>query len=148
MWEGEYKLIQSLMVLGLLGISSVEDLRTKKVSVVYLMGFGLLAIYLQMRHIHLSLPSVLGGAALGLVFLGITIIRMDAMGLGDGLVLTIVGIFLGFRESIEIMVIAIFLTAIYALFLILVRKKDKQTEIAFIPFLFISFILVWIYESR
>ena len=136
------------MVLGLLGICSVEDLKTKKVSACYLISFALLAVYLQVRHIHLSLPSVLGGAALGLVFLGITILRMDAMGLGDGLVLMVVGIFLGFRESVEVMVIAVFLTAIYALFLLIVRRKDKQTEIAFIPFLFISFLLVWIYESR
>jgi len=141
-------MIQSLVVLGLLGISSIEDLKTKKVSGMYLIGFALLAVYLQIRHIHLPLASVLGGAAIGFVFMGITILRMDAMGLGDGMVLIIVGIFLGFRQSVEVMIIAIFLVAIYALFLVVIRKKDRKTEIAFIPFLFISFLLVWIYESR
>ena len=111
-------MIQSLIVLGLLGISSIEDLKTKKVSGFYLIGFALLALYLQIRHIHLPLASVLGGAAIGFIFIGINILRMDAMGLGDGMVLIILGIFLGFRQSLEVMIVAIFLAAIYALFLI------------------------------
>ena len=134
------------MVLGLLGISSIEDIKTKRVSAFYLLGFAIVAIYLQFWHIHLSPASVIGGAALGLIFVGVTIVRMDAMGLGDGLVLMVVGIFLGFRESMEIIVIAVFLVAIYGIFLIIVKKKDRKTEIAFIPFIFISFLLVWIYE--
>lgn len=58
------------------------------------------------------------------------------VGSADGIIVLILGIYLGFWQVLSVLSGAFILAVLAAGFLLTVRKKDRKYEIPFIPFLF------------
>lgn len=59
-----------------------------------------------------------------------------AVGSADGMIVLILGIYLGFWQVLSVLSGAFIFAVLAAGFLLAVRKKDRKYEIPFIPFLF------------
>lgn len=93
------------------------------------------------------LGMVTGAGALILVsFVGLLIYRTDeAMGMGDIKLLAVVGLFLGWRLTIAGIFLAIIFAAVFSLALILMKKHNRKSRIAFGPFIAMGTILAMTY---
>ena len=88
------------------------------------------------------MSELLLGAAVGFAMLGIGFLTREKIGYGDGAIVAVSGIFLGFTENLEMLCIALILLELMALFLIVVRKKGRRYRIPFCPFLLAGYLVI------
>lgn len=79
---------------------------------------------------------IMGAGVLLLVYL----FAKNAIGMGDIKLFGVLGITCGFELTYTILFLAVLLASCYGLYLILVRKKKKDYEMAFAPFIFVGYI--------
>lgn len=133
-------MLEACFTLGLLGIESIQDIREKKLTVWLICAFGVCGAVCHLIYERGEYQSLLGGIAVGAAMIAVSLLTKGRVGLGDGLVLFVTGIFLGFRQNLTLFMVSQVLTAVYALFLLTIRKKGRGYEIPFVPFLLIAYV--------
>ena len=102
-------MIQSYVLLGTLGVHSMEDLRDRKITVTVTLFSGILGVLLHLffpqRSIFEMLAGMLSGA--GIVLFGK--LAGGKMGMGDGLVFMLTGLYLGAADNLLLMCISFLL---------------------------------------
>jgi leader peptidase (prepilin peptidase)/N-methyltransferase len=132
-----------MLILGvLLLICAIQDL-TKKRVYLWVIGIGSALTFICLPFIEkLSVANCIGGLAVGLVTLMISKMTDGKIGVGDGILLCVTGIGLGFWNNLELFGIALFLAAVISIFLLLSRIVDRKKSIPFIPFLFAGYLII------
>ena len=82
----------------------------------------------------------------GLLFLLIAILSPKHIGLGDGIVLLIIGGLLERQFSMYIIMGGLLLNSIYCIIMLMIRKLNWTDKIPFLPFLTLSSITLLIYN--
>ena len=134
--------MQKIMLLGLLGWCSLEDVKQKKLTVLYILMFGVGGVFLHLVAPVCSIYSMLWGMLLGLALILVSMVTRGSVGLGDGILLVVTGVYLGGSKNLELFMIGLLLAALWSLGLMVVKKKKGKEEIAFVPFLLISYLLM------
>ena len=134
-----------LCIGSLLGISTVIDIKTRKVSFKILVLYGALGMLNLVFFDGQNLYAALGGALIGIFVLGISKLTRGGIGMGDGFLIIVTGVFLGTWKNIELLLGSFFLAAIFSVFYLIVKKKNdkkeiRKKEIPLVPFLFLSFL--------
>lgn len=73
-----------------------------------------------------------------------SIVTNEEVGKGDAVILSTIGIFLGLKKTILVLIYALFSTIIIGGILLLIRKKNKKYKIPFVPFILFSYIALCI----
>ena len=134
-------MVQSYLLLGALGVHSIEDIRQKKITAVITLIFSIIGILLQVWNGDHSVVQILSGMALGVCIMGFSYLTKGKIGIGDGMILVMTGIYLGIVDNLRLLSISFFLAGIWGI-LLLVLGFDKQTKIPFVPFLFFGELLM------
>lgn len=132
-------LIMKLLLGTLLLFCSVQDILKKKIYLWVVAIGGVVTISCLPFCEQLSLFSRLGGCMIGIGVIIISIITHGKIGMGDGILLCITGIGLGFWGNLELFGIALFFAAMVSIFLLVCRLADRKKSIPFVPFLFVGF---------
>ena len=130
--------MQKFVVLGLLGLCSLEDIKRKQLTLIYILVFGIGGILLHLFVPVCSIYSVLWGMLLGIGMVFISIVTGGSVGIGDGVLLVVTGVYLGGQGNLQLFLTGLFLSALWALALLALKKKKGKEEIAFVPFLLID----------
>lgn len=132
---------REIVLIICLGISSVIDYRSKKISIILaglILGAGIVSQYWQQGNMIQIFWRILFCILPGIIMLLISFCNRGNPGAGDGLMILSTGIYVG-AEGIYLMVaFAMLLLAAAALFSLIVLKKNGKEEVAFIPFLFLG----------
>lgn len=142
--RGQSYMVQKVVLLGILGIAAWQDWRKKKVSAYLLVGSGFAGLLCYGCFRQITAAEMLLGAAVGVVVLFMGLITGEKIGYGDGAMVFVCGIFLGFAANLELLCIALFLVELAALFLIAVKRKGRRYQIPFIPFLLAGYLFLLI----
>lgn len=129
----------------LLLITAYEDWKKREVNVWLLLVFGALGILrllLPKPGSPAALISAFGGAAIGAVVMGVSRLTRGAIGMGDGMLLVVTGIYIGFWDNMSIFLAGSFFAALLSIMLLLMKKATKKTSCPFIPFLLLGFLCV------
>lgn len=124
----------------LLVLSTIIDIRSKKVSVGLLVVFSIVGILYYSSTRFLPIYAVAGGIGIGLFMMGVNRLLKGGIGMGDGMLLCVLGGYLGFIKSLSILLTALYLAAGCSIVLLLIKKVEKKTEIPFVPFLCAAYI--------
>ena len=128
-----------------LSILSMLDIRFRKMPVWLLSADGVLAIAYQiwktLGGTAIPLPLILTGAVVGILFLGIGKVTREAFGYGDGLVILILGIYLGFWNLTIVLMITFFAASVMALLLLVSKRNRRKMAMPFVPFLCIGYVV-------
>jgi leader peptidase (prepilin peptidase)/N-methyltransferase len=84
----------------------------------------------------------LGGAAIGGFVILTSMITSGKIGLGDGILLCITGLGLGFWGNLELFCLALSLAAGLSIMLLIFRLADRKKSIPFVPFLFVGYLIL------
>ena len=136
----------------LLSVCGIWDIRKRRIPVrVLVLGSIWALICILIRSFSgdtqekETLLQIAGGVAVavlpGIVFLLLSFLTEKKVGYGDGLLLLILGLMEGVTVVGFTCCMALFLQALVAVVLVIARKADKQTEIPFVPFLFLARII-------
>lgn len=134
--------MQKIILLALLGWCSLEDVKQKKLTVMYILMFGVGGIFLHLMAPVCSIYSILWGMLLGLGLILVSLVTRGSVGVGDGILLAVTGVYLGGSKNLELFMMGLLLAALWSLGLLVVKKKKGKEEIAFVPFLLISYFLM------
>ena len=131
-------------VLGMLGICSIEDIRKKEIQSIRVLCFGIGGILLHLWQRNQSLYSMLGGIAVGAAVIILSLVSGGIIGIGDGLVLCVAGIYIGGINTMRLLLTGLFLSSLYALVLLFMHRKRRKDTIPFIPFLLAAYLILLI----
>ncbi|NLK28225.1 MAG: hypothetical protein GX306_07775 [Clostridiales bacterium] len=134
-------------ILGaLLLLCGIQDLRKKRLYLwLVLVGAILIGICIPFSD-SLTWFNRMGGATIGIVVILISLATGGKIGMGDGILLCVTGIGLGFWTNLELFALALLGAAIVSIVLLIFRLADRKKSIPFVPFLLISFILIKIFS--
>lgn len=124
-------------------VNTISDIRTKKVNVLWSLLFTFGGIMLFVCGQEKDILSFIGGFLTGISLLFLAYVSKEAVGWGDGFVVTAVGIWLGFGRTLMILMGGLLLAAGYGLIKIMLKKADRKSELAFIPFFSLAYSLLY-----
>lgn len=137
----------SLIYLGILlcvGIllffAGIRDFRKREISRRQILILTLICLIGIPFKTHFGLWNALGGAAVGLCIVGISIASRGQIGRGDGMVLGAIGLLLGFRGCLAVACLASWIMAIISATLLILKKGNRHTKLPFLPALFVGYI--------
>lgn len=144
MWVKEV-ILESISLLGMLGICTIEDIKNRHVEVLLLLAFGILGIVLHVFRMRVDIWDILAGMLLGGILFVISVLSQERIGKGDALMVTISGIYLGFWENLILVWGAMLLAGIVGVFMLCLRSRGKS--LPFAPFLTIMYIFILILKG-
>lgn len=136
--------MQKIVLLSLLGLCTWEDIRKKEVTVIYILLFGIGGVILHLFSPSCSIYSVLWGISLGLFVMVVSVVSRGGIGMGDGILLAVTGVYLGGTKNLELFVTGLLLSSIWAVILVAFRKKKGKEPFAFVPFLLASYLAMMV----
>ncbi len=134
--------MQKIIVLGLLGFCSLEDLKYKHLTVIYILMFGIGGVVLHLFMPVCSIYSILCGMLIGAFMLLVSLITRGSVGLGDGILLVVTGVYLGGYGNLVLMMMGLLLASFWSLGLLALKRRQRKDEIAFVPFLLLSYFVM------
>ena len=136
----KYEFIRIIMSFILIITESVRDIKTKKISVLFASIIGIMGMITYIPFARIDSISIALGMTIGLGVLVISFFTRQQIGYGDGFILIITGILLGFKNNMALFLGALIYSAMVGLSLLIIRKADKKTELPFVPFMLLSLI--------
>ena len=135
-----------ISLLAFLGICFYTDIKYKKI---YLLPVLIWAVAGMGWMVYVS-KGPIGIIALqgcirlfpGFLMILIAVATKEAIGIGDGVVFAITGIYLGTYKNIQLILLSLLLCTIVSIFLLCFKKGKKKQKIAFIPFLLAGYMLI------
>lgn len=125
----------------LLALLSLEDVRKKKIHLCPIPVFLLWQLgFLVFKERNLWVEC-LCGLAVGLVFCIASTLSKGVIGMGDGLVICLLGFYIGSRKVLVVLTIAFFLSGLAAMVYI-VLKKGKTARLPLIPYIYVGYVLL------
>lgn len=131
-------ILQSIL-LSFLAVLTFYDLKYKKIPVWLLLLMAIAGIIYAIKIGDCGSISRYMGSCVGLLFLGFSFLSHEAIGRGDAFLFVILGWFLGIYFLIFLLFVAFTLSAVFSMFLLLIKKGNYKTSIPFLPFLYIAF---------
>lgn len=95
---------------------------------------------LQLPEMKSFFAAVLLGILPGLIVCAVGVLSRGAIGLGDGILVTIVGLYIGNNRTVMMLAWAFLAAFCWSVFLLLVRKKKRQEAFPFVPFLALGWV--------
>ncbi|WMC94342.1 prepilin peptidase [Kineothrix sp. MB12-C1] len=127
--------IQYIAAIIFLGICMVFDLWKREIPILLIGVFGIISlvgtVIIQEFHWHVFLYSLIPGATM----LGLSLCTGESIGYGDGFVVLVLGIFLGFSKCALAVLLGLLFSAILGLGLLVLQKVNGKSQMPFIPFI-------------
>jgi len=135
-------MILSILITAFLLICSYTDIRNNEIYLKVLLPFFLAGVIIAAASGPEAVITALTGTAAGIALLIISRITKGAIGEGDGLILVVTGIFLGFSENLRLLTFALFLSALFSVGAMILKGWKKDRELPFVPFLLAAFLII------
>lgn len=138
-------MIETYILLGTLGLHSMEDIRQKQITVTITLFSGILGVLLHLFFQNKSIYEMLAGMLPGIFILGVSFLTRGGIGVGDGMVFMLTGLYLGLAENLLLMLFSFLLAAAAGLFLLAAQREGRKERLPFVPFLLLAYVLrmVW-----
>jgi len=137
--EGRNMKIRESMLIVFLAVNAWTDIRSRRVLVWTAWLCGAIGIVYAIYRGEIS-PAAAEALIPGAVFLTIGKITNEAVGYGDGIVILVMGIYLGLWATVSSIMMALLFASFWAMILSVFYKRKKQDSFAFIPFLLLGYI--------
>lgn len=125
-------------------IEGIRDFRQRSISMISVGIFAVLGIIVQMVYDWSNWKVMLGGILFGGTVLLAAKITEEKIGYGDGWILVVTGIYLGFRDNLVLFALALFLSAIVSVVLLMLKKVTRKTTMPFVAFVFLGYCVMLI----
>lgn len=132
--------MMEIILLVMLGLYAIEDIRKRSISILFLPLFGLAGAGMHLFQRDIGIVSILLGVVVGAGMIGISFLTRESIGLGDGFLFLVTGVFLGGAANMELLLFSLLYAAVFSLGALIVGKKKRKQEIPFIPFVFLGYL--------
>lgn len=139
-----YKVLAATIGLLLLA-AGIVDIRTKQISRRQLLLLLIVCCAVIPVKENFGIFDAAGGMSIGLCAIGVSIATREQIGKGDGIVIAVLGIALGMRKCLWLVLTASFMMCMAAILVLLLKRGDRQTRLPFLPAIFAGYLLciIW-----
>ncbi len=134
------KWIGKVLLLLILAGAAYEDCKEKQIHLCLLLGAAVAGLVLHLIFHEETLADMLLGASVGILLLLIAWISRGSIGAGDGVMVTVSGMILGFWGNVVLLMTALGMVCMAALFLLVIKRKGKKYRVPFLPFLLAAYL--------
>lgn len=127
------------IVMVFLLAAAVSDWKSKKISGILLTVMSVSIVILMCLGDGERAWEVVGGACIGAVLFLISMCTKEAIGYGDSWIVTLLGIYLGGKKLLELLMIAFLISGLYSLACLVKGGWKRGITIPFVPFLVIAY---------
>ncbi len=132
-------MLRAVMVVVFLISSSVCDIRSKKIPIWLIIVFAVLGVLFTIFAPTHSFGDLAVGVGGGAVLIVVSIVTAGQIGMGDGLLFVVLGIFCG-SSNIGLLICAMFLCAVVAGTLFVTKQVKRKDRLPFVPFVLCAYI--------
>ena len=137
----EDKMIFEIIIGAILLTLALIDFEKKEVPILLILVLAVACVSFRLI-LGTSLSSISYGISIGGCLIAIAIITKEKIGLGDGLVVTSLGFFLGASKTIWMLFWASLIMTLVSVILLLMKKRKLGSTLPFMPAIFLGFLLV------
>ena len=137
-------MVEEIVAIVFLVIAAVEDLKERKISIVLCMVFGSMGGIINYITNGHSLGERVSGVLLGFIFIGISVLTKEKIGLGDSLVIFVLGFLLGGTIGFRIVMWGFVICSLTSIAAIILFKKKGNYCFPFVPFLLLGTIMEYL----
>lgn len=123
-----------------LGICSWMDIRKRSIYVWIIAMFGIIGAVLGILCKPISCINIMAGIVVGVATMLVSRWSKGGIGMGDGMVLCITGIYLGGYKNLSLLLAALILAACWSVGILVLKKGNRKTKIPFLPFLLTAYV--------
>ena len=134
--------LRHFVALIVLCCNTWTDLRKKEIQLPITLTAGLFGFLLAVKTKDVNL-IYLAGFAVGGLLACFSMLTCGSVGRGDAILLISTAALLPWDSVLTSFTAALVLSALYSLFLLVIRHKDRKTGIAFVPFLLAGYLLCY-----
>lgn len=121
-------------------VCSLQDIKYKKISTtLLLLGLPFLLTTSIVTN-PVGFKSRVLGLAVGVILIGISYITKGQVGMGDGVVIGIIGLCFGIQITVQVFMYGLFISAIAAIIILGCKRGSRKTTMPFIPFLLLGYL--------
>lgn len=131
-----------ILLLLILAVAAYQDIQEMKINICLPIISAGLGIVWRLIIAHGTLYDIFLGSLTGVICLLISRITGDSVGIGDGLMLVVSGIFLGFWMNITILMLAFGVVGLVGLYMLVIKKKGRNYRMPFLPYLLAAYLCV------
>lgn len=133
----------SCITILFLGICTLIDLWKKRVWWPLAGGYMFFILALHFFQKDITVGGILTGILPGLGLLFLSWVTKEAVGYGDGMVVTACGTALGLPAVFQMLFLAFGLAAVWSGILLAVKRVGRKERFPFVPFLLLAQICLW-----
>lgn len=123
-------------------VLAYQDIKSRKLSGIVLVVSGACGLFLSILFRPLEIKSLCGGVGIGLLMLLVSKLTGGGIGVGDGFVLCVTGLYRGFWVNLILLFVALLFAAVWGIGLIIIKKAGRRSEMPFVPFLFTAHTII------
>lgn len=132
--------IIKILIICYLTYQAFEDIRKKTISFISIIIFSFIGIVINICIINNSMLNMFLGIGVGLGVILAGKLMKDGIGIGDGAILSSIGIFVGGKNCLLIFIIAITISAVAGIILLTFKKVKMNQELPFIPYILCAYL--------
>ena len=110
-----------ILIGAVLFMAAIMDIKNKKVKISFIVVLGLFCVFSVILNKNVNIWEICGGIAIGLSMIGLSMITNNQIGKGDGMVIAMLGIALGFRDCLMVISFASVVMAFVSIFLLIIK---------------------------
>lgn len=130
-----------LLLLFYLIVCCYTDLKKHTINLLISIIFTLLEIITGIFLFDYSFISMVISLIPGISLFAISLIFPASLGLGDSLIFTICGIYLGINFTIQLLFLSLVISCIFSILLI-IKKHSLKYQFPLAPFIFVSYVFI------
>ena len=130
-------MLSGIILIIFLLLSTVTDLKEKKIYLKLSVIFFIAGILLDSFNLNISLYDAIFAMTIGFALIGISFLTREKIGIGDGIIFCVTGVYLGFWGNLFLLTAAFFLSACFSAGALILRKADRTSRIPMLPFILI-----------
>lgn len=123
-----------------LTVLSVLDIRYRQVPLMLLIAGGCFALICRGIQGDMDIRIAAGGMLVGVVFLVISKVTGEAFGYGDSILITVLGLYLGIWEVLELLFLAFMMAAVFSILGLCLHRFSRKLSFPFMPFLALAYL--------
>lgn len=125
--------------------NSISDICKKEISMLSVLVFSIVRLFYLLfctvqGQVQLAeiIAVLLMGMLPGLILCVMGRVSRGAIGMGDGIVVVVIGLYIGWKQTITMMMYALFFAFLWSVALLITKKYTQNSRFPFVPFLFIG----------
>lgn len=122
-------------------LNSLSDIRYKKISIWLSLVFGGVGVIINLIFKQYSVQSIILAISIGALVVFLSKITRGAIGLGDGIVIMVLGVYTGVTNNLSAVLYGFLISAILAIVLLGLKRVKRKDSLPFVPCLFIGYLI-------